>query len=167
MIFPYINVTYSLRKFSTCLHMLITWIWKFCLQEYIENNSQSCCYLFITALYAQHRCIINNKIQHNNSSWSTLSSTTAAKKMVPHCLPVYFHYFSYILIFSVTIILIIHRDTENQEMLTSLSHRSISRSGFLISVPMNEKIVPIANVDSQQDVSASLLLQFMSTNLLE
>ncbi|XP_060183813.1 replication protein A 70 kDa DNA-binding subunit B-like isoform X2 [Lycium barbarum] len=41
--------------------------------------------------------------------------------------------------------------TENREMLTSFSLRSTSESGSLISISVDEQIVPIANVQSQQD----------------
>ncbi|KAG5571902.1 hypothetical protein H5410_061668, partial [Solanum commersonii] len=41
--------------------------------------------------------------------------------------------------------------TENRQILTSFILTSTSTSGFLISVPMDEEIVPIANMDSQQD----------------
>ncbi|XP_059281908.1 uncharacterized protein LOC132035796 isoform X2 [Lycium ferocissimum] len=40
---------------------------------------------------------------------------------------------------------------ENREMLASFSLRSTSESGSLISVSVDEQIVPIANVQSQQD----------------
>ncbi|KAH0698562.1 hypothetical protein KY284_012777 [Solanum tuberosum] len=39
-------------------------------------------------------------------------------------------------------------------ILTSFTLRSTSTSGFLISLPMDEEVVPIANIDSQQDGQA-------------
>ncbi|XP_060167361.1 uncharacterized protein LOC132598478 isoform X2 [Lycium barbarum] len=41
--------------------------------------------------------------------------------------------------------------TKNREMLASFSLRSTSKSGSLINVSVDEQIVPIANVQSQQD----------------
>ncbi|KAG5568749.1 hypothetical protein H5410_064233 [Solanum commersonii] len=41
--------------------------------------------------------------------------------------------------------------TEKRQILTSFTLRSTSTSAFLISVPMDEEIVPIASIDSQQD----------------
>ncbi|KAG5567921.1 hypothetical protein H5410_065062 [Solanum commersonii] len=46
--------------------------------------------------------------------------------------------------------------TEKRQILTSFTLRSTSTSAFLISVPMDEEIVPIASIDSQQDVDLTL-----------
>lgn len=41
--------------------------------------------------------------------------------------------------------------TQNREILTSFTLRSTSASGLLMSIPVDEEVVPIANIDSQQD----------------
>ncbi|KAG5597679.1 hypothetical protein H5410_038911 [Solanum commersonii] len=47
--------------------------------------------------------------------------------------------------------------TQNKGTLTSFTLRSTSKSGSLISVPVDEQVIPITNAESQEDVSKKLI----------
>ncbi|XP_069149376.1 uncharacterized protein [Solanum lycopersicum] len=46
---------------------------------------------------------------------------------------------------------IVRSDPENLQALTSFTLGNLSTSGFYTSLPMDEEMIPIANIDSQQD----------------
>lgn len=89
-------------------------------------------------------------IKFNTTIQTVLSTMSTITGMVPQYLIIYCPYFS----LHLNILNIYHFNyvevNENRESLASFTSRGISKLVFLISVPVDEEIVPIANIDSQQ-----------------